>query len=801
MAGGGVGGGGGGGLYGGGGGCWTGGAGGSSYSSPTATTGAAYTTGYNTGAGKIIICAATPGTITGFDTVCAGATTPFVDATGAGGGLWTSGSPSTATVGLSSGIVTGVAAGVAVITYTVVTPGCGSAYATKTVTVDASPVPIVGSTGLCLGTSSSLSDATPSGVWSMSNPTVATVSVTGTIHGTAIGVDTVYYTYAGCSSHAVVLVSAAPGPVVVPDTFCMGTTAIALDSATGGSWTSTNPAAATIGSASGLITPVAPGLTTIIYANACGPSHTASILINPLPAPIGGVPSACIGLTTHLSDSTFGGIWSSNSTTVATIGSTGVVTGASAGSEIISYTLPTGCYVTTIVSILPPISAFTGGSVLCAGTSTTLTISPAGGVWSSSDSAILSVSSGVVTGVSMGTAKITYSLGSGCFSTHSMTVNPMAPILGHDSVCVGGTTYLTNIVGGGIWESLHPPVASITSDSGHITGWMAGITTITYTLPTGCRSYATFQVIDYPSPITGVKQACPGTPTGTTTLLSSSPSGGIWTSGDVSVATVDTNSGMVTGVAASLVNITYTVLPGCIVYTQVTINPLPAAITAASETVCPGVIDTLFDPTPGGTWTSTTPGQATVVDSSGIVTTIVGPLATFKYTLPTGCAVSHSIAIDPTPPVTVTYNPGTMTLYATTGYAAYQWYDDYVGKLIGATSSSVAGLYPEHYYVIVTDSIGCKGKSALFDLGYIMGVSNVAGNDPVKMYPNPASTTVYIESAINVRAVVSGIDGKMQMEVANAKEIDLSKLAPGMYFVGLYNDSGNLVALKKLVKE
>jgi len=73
------------------------------------------------------------GSITGTATVTAGSTTTLSNATT--GGTWSSGATGIATVG-STGVVTGVAVGTATISYTV-TNTCGSAAATRVVTVNA----------------------------------------------------------------------------------------------------------------------------------------------------------------------------------------------------------------------------------------------------------------------------------------------------------------------------------------------------------------------------------------------------------------------------------------------------------------------------------------------------------------------------------------------------------------------------------------------------------------------------------------------------------------------------------------
>ena len=76
-----------------------------------------------------------------------------------------------------------------------------------------------------------------------------------------------------------------------------------------------------------------------------------------------------------------------------------------------------------------------------------------------------------------------------------------------------------------------------------------------------------------PSPVTGTLNLCVG---GTTTL-SSTPTGGAWSSGSASVASVVASTGVVTGVTAGTANITYTTGTGSVSAT-VTVNSNPGAI-------------------------------------------------------------------------------------------------------------------------------------------------------------------------------------------------------------------------------
>ena len=79
----------------------------------------------------------TPSTISGATTVAAGNSTTYSSATT--GGVWTSNNTNVATVN-SNGVVTGISAGVATITYTV-TNSCGTASTTQDITVTTAVAP------------------------------------------------------------------------------------------------------------------------------------------------------------------------------------------------------------------------------------------------------------------------------------------------------------------------------------------------------------------------------------------------------------------------------------------------------------------------------------------------------------------------------------------------------------------------------------------------------------------------------------------------------------------------------------
>ena len=123
-----------------------------------------------------------------------------------------------------------------------------------------------------------------------------------------------------------------------------------------------------------------------------------------------------------------------------------------------------------------------------------------------SDETIATVDpSGVVTGVSFGTATITYTVSTGCASpvsaSQNITVSAAASagtVTGMSPVCINTTAqYSTTGDAGGTWSSTNQSVATV-STSGLVTSLSSGSTDITYTITGGCNgtvsSFQTFTV-------------------------------------------------------------------------------------------------------------------------------------------------------------------------------------------------------------------------------------------------------------------------------------------------------------------
>ncbi len=658
--------------------------------------------------------------ITGNAPVCAGSAITLSDA--ASGGSWSSGSISIASVG-TGGVVSGLNAGTSSITYLMST-GCS---AVAVVTVNPLPQVITGGNTVCGGQAITLADFTSGGIWTSNDITIASAgSASGVITGVAAGATLISYTLpTGCylvRSVTVYPLSAITGSIPV----CRGFAITLGDAATGGTWSSSNTLAATIGT-DGVVTSVAAGTTTISYALSTGCTATSVVTVNAQPSAITGTLITCVGLTTALTDAG-GGTWASGATGIATIGTDGIVTGAGAGTAVITYTLPTGCIATAIVTINSVPTAINGTLSVCAGSAATLTDAITGGTWASSNTSIATagVSSGVITGVAGGTATVTYTMAAGCFATTVVTINPISPITGTLSACLGSTTALADGSSGGTWSSSDAATASIGSSSGIVTGNILGTAIISYTIPSGCVRTVTVAINALPGAINGVAVVC----VGATTALTDGTSGGTWSTGNAGIATAVASTGVITGVSNGTTGVTYTAGSGCVVTTILTVNPTPSSIGGASA-VCVGSGITLSDFVSGGTWSSSN-GNATIGSVTGIVTGVTAGTSTMTYMLTsTGCFKTYGIATNAVPaPIsgTSTVCVGSVGFVSDATSGGVSWTSSTTAVATISNSGAITGVAGGTTTITYSISTGCIATAVVT---VNTSTPAITGNSPV----------------------------------------------------------------------
>ncbi len=308
---------------------------------------------------------------------------------------------------------------------------------------------------------------------------------------------------------------------------------------------------------------------------------TIFVLVNPSPSVpvISGSTYVCASGTTTLSASPTGGAWGSTSSNAAVVATTGVVTGISGISGTIIYNGPYNSYSCRSQAVypiaivgMPSAGAVSGATSVCPGTSFTLTPTVSGGTWSVNYPGIASVSaSGVVTGVTHGSATVTYTVSNACRTATVRTAVTIlgAPVLpgaigGIPYVCEGGATITyTNSLAGGVWSLSNTSLATISSTA-TVTGITAGPDTVLYSYTNVCgvvRTEPKYITIK-PLPNAGTISGAATLVRLTNTLLTASVGGGVWSSATPSLATINTG-GRLYGLAAGMDTVKYTVTNTC----------------------------------------------------------------------------------------------------------------------------------------------------------------------------------------------------------------------------------------------
>ncbi len=475
---------------------------------------------------------------------------------------------------------------------------------------------ITGINRICVGSTATLSNVTPGGVWKSLNNSIATIDQNGLVTGVTMGSASIGYTVTASdnTSNTVFYSLTITAPtsfncevgvdslhfIYLPNcdtTLCEGTKLWLSVNPNGltpiTTWTGPNGFAVTsINSNNDVlitnnITPATAGIYTVTYSIP-GCVSTKSINIHTKSvtavASVTGTTNVCAGSTTQLADSTIGGIWSTSNNAIATVSAAGIVTGVAGGTATISYTYTNvnACSVaqTALVTVSTPVVLTCEGS----------------------------------TGAQYTIGGLTNSTINGCLGQNLwLSVNP---------------NNLTN--GSATWTG--PNGFSSTSlNSGNdllvsnaLTTAQGGVYIATYTQGV-CTSVAKITVVANPvpvvAPITGNNNICMG---GGTTQLSDTTAGGVWKSTNTSYATISA-SGLVTGILSANIYMDYTVTntAGCSTVQQflVSINS-PFVFTCEGSidnhnyttlpnctyTVCEGnpvwlSVNPNFSSTPGGDWT------------------------------------------------------------------------------------------------------------------------------------------------------------------------------------------------------
>ncbi len=473
--------------------------------------------------------------------------------------------------------------------------------------------------------------------WSSSNTSVATVSGTGVVSAIGAGTANIVGTSGTVTGNAPITVVAPITPIasvvvsLVSNSIGVGATTQATVTALDAnnnvlagrtvSWSSSNTAVATVDPATGIVTGVGAGSASIT-ASSGGKTGAATVSVTTTAATVGSVsvnlalPSINVTGTTQATATVYDAshnviqgravTWSSANTSVAMVNSTtGVVTGAGAGTAAIVATA-SGISGTATITVGAPkvatVSVSLASSSINVGTSTQATatardanstvVTGVSVAWTSSNTAVASVnpSTGVVTGVAAGAAAISARAGERTGTTNITITSATAPSnasiasvsvsLNPTSMNIGGTSQATattrdsanNVLTGRTiaWSSSNTAIAKVNASTGVVTGVAAGSASITATSG-GKSGAATMTITTAAAPVVASVSVALNPNSinvgagsqGAATVRDASNnvmtgSAVAWSSSNTAIATVNASTGAITGKAAGNASITAT---------------------------------------------------------------------------------------------------------------------------------------------------------------------------------------------------------------------------------------------------
>lgn len=205
-----------------------------------------------------------------------------------------SGWVSVASAGFSAGgaIMTTIAIDYSGVPYVAYSDG-GNSFKATVMTLQAAP--IIGTTHLCQGASTSLSDASTGGIWSSSNVIVGTVGTSsGVVTGLSVGTTVISYIVSGTVATTTLTVDALPttaasnnSPVCVGDTVDLSADATSTSGSISFSWV--GPSGYTSSSATPTlngVTATMAGVYSVVVTTpgvGCVASSITTVTVNPLP--------------------------------------------------------------------------------------------------------------------------------------------------------------------------------------------------------------------------------------------------------------------------------------------------------------------------------------------------------------------------------------------------------------------------------------------------------------------------------------------------------------------------------------
>ncbi|WP_192499801.1 DUF11 domain-containing protein, partial [Flavobacterium sp. PL002] len=310
-------------------------------------------------------------------------------------------------------------------------------------------------------------------------------------------------------------------------------------------------------------------------------------------------------------------------------------------------------------------------------------------------------------------------------TTPTLCINTALTAITHTTVGATGIGTATGLPAG--------VTAKFDSNKITISGTPTVAGTFDYTIPLtgGCGTVnATGKITVTAAPDAGTLSGTQAICVDGTTTLSSTTTGGTWSTSAAATATIDVSTGVVKGLKAGTATMTYTVKGsgGCDDATAtrvVTVTAAPDAGTlSGTQAICVDGTTTLSSTIKGGTWSTSAAATATIDASTGVVKGLKAGTATMTYTVKGsgGCddaTATRVVTVNQLPVAPITSTPTQPTCSVATGslklsgLPSGNWTIT-PGNYTGNTSDyTITGLSTGKYKFTVTNSLGCSSSESV----------------------------------------------------------------------------------------
>ena len=645
-----------------------------------------------------------------------------------------------------------------------ITNAAGCSATSSPAVVQINPVPVVaavtGNNSVCMGATTTHSNATMGGTWTSVNPNIATVNASGVITGLMAGSSVINYTVSnssGCSTIASKTIIVNPVPSAITQvngntTFC-----------TGGSVTLVAPPADTYlwsnNATTQTITVNSSGnySVTTTLSGCTGTSIPVAVTVNALPVTniTASATALCPGATATLSVPTAATyLWSNGAITPSIATST-------PGTYSVTVTNANGCSatsapVTLTAATTPTVTVTPNGPVnFCTGANVVLNSNASAGstfLWSNG------ATTQNITASASGVYFVTVTNAAGCQTmSNNIVVNAQqtftasATALSPTTVCQGTPVTLVASPGSSyLWSN------GATTQGVNVTA--GGPITVTVTNASGCTgTSAPINVTVLPVPnatinANGPLTFCQGSSVNLTATGGSTYS---WSTGANTAALSATTSGNYV--------VTVTAANGCTDAEQVTVtvNAVPSAnvVMDGNSVLCPGETLTL-SAAPGNSYawsTGSTANEITVSNAGTYGVTVTGS---------NGCSSNSGNII-------ITAGQSSASTIDVTALDSYT---------LNGVEYTTAGTFTQ----VIQNEAGCDSTITL-NLTLTVGLDELNGV-AYEVYPNPTADQFTIDASQAVYGTYSIQDaqGKIVKEgLMNgvSTTVELNEVARGIYFL------------------